>query len=72
MGAQNDIFKNNSGNYYFMYEANPSKFSKSQTDHAGELLCNSSTLKEEKFKALEILSNWRASHSYPMHIFKKR
>jgi ppGpp synthetase/RelA/SpoT-type nucleotidyltranferase len=55
-----------------MYEVNPNKFSKSQTDNAGKTLCNSSVSKEEKFEALEILSNWRASHSYPMHIFKKR
>lgn len=55
-----------------MHEINPQKFSKSQTDLAGVTLCNVTTSKEAKEKALEILSNWRASHSYPMHIFKKR
>jgi len=55
-----------------MYEIDPTKFSKSQTDNAGKTLCDSSTSQEDKFQALEVLSNWRASHSYPMHIFKKR
>ena len=27
---------------------------------------------EEIFDALDILDNWRAVHSYPMHVFKKR
>jgi len=27
---------------------------------------------DEKNSALMVLSNWRAAHSYPMHIFKKR
>jgi ppGpp synthetase/RelA/SpoT-type nucleotidyltranferase len=55
-----------------MHEVNPNKFSKSQTDNAGEILCDASASQEDKFEALEVLSNWRASHSYPMHIFKKR
>jgi len=55
-----------------MYEVNPNKFSKSQTDNAGKILCDSSSSEEDTLQALEILSNWRASHSYPMHIFKKR
>jgi len=55
-----------------MYEINPTKYSKSQTNNTGETLCNLSASKENTNNALEILSNWRASHSYPMHIFKKR
>ena len=55
-----------------MKTINPNKFSKSKTDSAGDILRNSKESKENKNSALEILSNWRASHSYPMHIFKKR
>ncbi|NOQ55933.1 MAG: (p)ppGpp synthetase [Nanohaloarchaea archaeon] len=50
----------------------PIKFSKSKTDSAGITLCNDKKSEEDKDYALEILSNWRAAHSYPMHIFKKR
>lgn len=55
-----------------MREVNPEEFSKSKTDLAGAILCDSSSSQEEKNNALGILSNWRAAHSYPMHIFKKR
>ena len=48
------------------------KFSKSKTDQAGVVLCSENSSKEEKNKALEVLSNWRASHSYPMDVFKQR
>ncbi len=48
------------------------KFSKSKTDWAGKVLCDSSRSEEDKNVALEILSNWRAAHSYPMHIFTNR
>ena len=51
---------------------NSKEFSKSKTDLAGDVLRNPKESEENKIKALEILSNWRASHSYPMHIFKKR
>ena len=50
----------------------PKEFSKSKTDSAGVILRNDKESEEEKNSALEILSNWRAAHSYPMHIFKKR
>jgi putative GTP pyrophosphokinase len=55
-----------------MKNSNPLKYSKSKTDEAGKVLCNNNFSKEEKNNALEILSNWRAPHSYPMHVFKKR
>jgi len=55
-----------------MEKTNPKKFSKSYTDLAGDILRNLSSTEEDKNNALRILSNWRASHSYPMHIFKKR
>jgi ppGpp synthetase/RelA/SpoT-type nucleotidyltranferase len=57
---------------YCMKNINPKEFSKSKTDLAGVTLCNQLSSNEEKNYALEVLSNWRASHSYPMHIFKKR
>ena len=55
-----------------MKYADPKKFSKSKTDSAGVILCDEKSPEEDKNHALEILSNWRAAHSYPMHIFKKR
>ncbi len=55
-----------------MKDINPDKYSKSKTDWAGDILRNGKGSVEEKNQALEILSNWRAAHSYPMHIFKKR
>ena len=55
-----------------MKQIDPQKFSKSKTDSAGVVLCNKESSEEDKNNALEILSNWRAAHSYPMHIFKKR
>ena len=50
----------------------PSTFSKTKTDLAGIILRKDSGSNKDKNNALEILSNWRAAHSYPMHIFKKR
>lgn len=55
-----------------MREVNPKKFSKSKTDVAGEILRLNKGSMESKVDALTVLSNWRAAHSYPMHIFKKR
>jgi len=50
----------------------PKEYSKGEINHAGEILISDNSSQEEKNKALEILDNWRAIHSYPMHIFKKR
>jgi len=55
-----------------MKKINPKEFSKSKTNLAGNLLRNSKTAEEDSYRALTILSNWRAAHSYPMHVFKKR
>lgn len=55
-----------------MNKVDPKKFSKSKTDLAGEILSASTSSEEEKLRAIEVLDNWRAAHSYPMHIFKKR
>ena len=41
-------------------------------NRAGGILIDGKSTEEEKNRALEILDNWRAIHSYPMHIFKKR
>lgn len=51
---------------------NPKKYSKSKTDEAGDILRAKKTSNLAKMEALGILSNWRASHSYPMHVFKMR
>jgi len=58
--------------YIFMKKSDPKEFSKSKTDLAGTILCNMQSSEKEKNDALLVLSNWRASHNYPMHIFKKR
>lgn len=50
----------------------PRKYSKGEINRAGDILINGKNSEEEKNKALEILENWRAIHSYPMHVFKKR
>ena len=47
-------------------------YSKSRVDWAGKVLINPNALKEDKKEAFLILNNWRASHDYPNHIFKKR
>lgn len=55
-----------------MKDLNPLKFSKKKTDNAGIALQNNSLNEDERNEALEILSNWRAAHNYPMHIFTNR
>jgi len=48
------------------------KYSKFEINNAGKILINDKSSDEEKDRALEILDNWRATHSYPMHIFQMR
>ena len=55
-----------------MQWAKPTHKSKGEIDRAGDVLISDTTSDEEKNKALEILNNWRAIHSYPMHVFKIR
>jgi len=55
-----------------MKRVNPKKFSKTKTDNAGITLNKESISKEQREEALEILSNWRASHNYPMQVFFNR
>jgi ppGpp synthetase/RelA/SpoT-type nucleotidyltranferase len=46
-------------------------YRKSQVDKAGKVLTQASTPSQLE-QALTVMSNWRSSHSYPMHIFKIR
>jgi ppGpp synthetase/RelA/SpoT-type nucleotidyltranferase len=55
-----------------MEKINPNEFSKKKTDKAGKILSTPGITEEEKFLAIAVSDNWRAAHSYPMHIFKKR
>lgn len=48
------------------------KYTKFEINNAGNILTNDKSSEEEKNRALEILDNWRATHSYPMHIFQMR
>ncbi len=48
------------------------KYGKLEINNAGKVLSGESSLEEEKNKAIAILDNWRAAHSYPMHIFQMR
>jgi ppGpp synthetase/RelA/SpoT-type nucleotidyltranferase len=48
------------------------EYSKSEINHAGEILINEDSSEEQINEARKILDNWRAIHAYPMHIFKKR
>ena len=50
----------------------PKGYSRSQIDWAGNILINHQATEAEKNNAFDVLENWRAIHSYPMHIFKKR
>jgi putative GTP pyrophosphokinase len=57
---------------YNMAWATPKGYSKNKIDWSGKILSNGKVSNGEKKEAIEILNNWRAAHSYPMHIFKKR
>jgi ppGpp synthetase/RelA/SpoT-type nucleotidyltranferase len=48
------------------------KYSKADINRAGDILINESATEDQTNEALEILNNWRAIHSYPMHVFKVR
>ena len=50
----------------------PKGYSKGKINRAGDILISNTILQEEQENAIDILDNWRAIHSYPMHIFKKR
>jgi len=44
-----------------------SKYSKSKVRQAGEVLVSNTTDAAKLLEAMEIMSNWRAAHAYPMH-----
>ncbi len=46
------------------------KFTKKEINKAGDILINDTASEQEKERAIEILNNWRACHSYPLHIFQ--
>ena len=51
------------------------EYTKKRVQRAGESLISSDCSEDEYIEALNILSNWRAAHSYPMHailIFLRR
>lgn len=49
----------------------PAGYSAEEVNHAGDALISVSQ-DDEIVKAIEVLNNWRAIHSYPMHVFKVR
>jgi ppGpp synthetase/RelA/SpoT-type nucleotidyltranferase len=46
------------------------KFSRSQVDRAGKILRQDESTQDETNEAMEVLGNWRASHSYPLSIMQ--
>ncbi len=55
-----------------MQWARPTHVSKEQINRAGDILISDTASEDEKNGAQAILDNWRAIHSYPMHVFKVR
>ncbi len=47
-------------------------YNRTQVDRAGHVLTKINSSEEEKNKALDILNNWRSSHSFPMNTFQVR
>jgi hypothetical protein len=48
------------------------KYSKNQINKAGETLVAQNITSEQQGNAMDILSNWRSSHSFPLHVFTVR
>lgn len=48
------------------------KYSKNTIDQAGVILRDNAGTEGQRDLALDVLDNWRAIHSYPMHVFKIR
>jgi ppGpp synthetase/RelA/SpoT-type nucleotidyltranferase len=46
------------------------RYDKFQINAAGRVLINPDSTDEQKDAAMMVLDNWRASHSYPMHVFQ--
>lgn len=47
------------------------RYSKTKIDKAGELLKNKNVSNDEKHQALDVLSNWRATHAVPLDSFAR-
>lgn len=43
-----------------------SKYSKGEVSRAGKVLINPNATYEERTRALDVMSSWRAAHAYPM------
>lgn len=48
------------------------EYNKDEINWAGDTLISENKPEEELRRATAIIDNWRASHSYPMHVFKMR
>ncbi len=48
------------------------EYSNNQVNKAGNILISSDSSSEELYNAIAILSNWRSSHSFPLHTFAVR
>lgn len=53
-----------------MIWAKPKGYSKNHVNKAGDVLISDTSTEKEKIEAKGVLDNWRAIHSYPMHVFK--
>ncbi|MBI5390754.1 RelA/SpoT domain-containing protein [Candidatus Woesearchaeota archaeon] len=47
------------------------RHTKEEINHAGRILSDPASSEEEIKGAIEILDNWRAVHSYPLHVFQR-
>lgn len=47
-------------------------YSKSRINKAGDILISSSSSQDELNSAIDVLTNWRSSHSFPLHTFAVR
>lgn len=48
------------------------QYTRTPVDRAGKILTSSTATASQTDLALDVLNNWRSSHSYPMHTFKIR
>lgn len=45
------------------------KYSQRQINSAGDMIRRSDLTDAEKYEAIEVIDNWRASHAYPLQVF---
>src|SRR3989344_5853589 len=48
------------------------KYSRGKINKAGQTLTSQGITDEQQGQAMDILSNWRSSHSFPLHVFAIR